>query len=111
MLRVRLVMTVMEDDPSAAVREFVDSLTLNGARDWVYVVEDIQTDEPLGYYNGFGVEVNLEELVRQQDEERAQRDPEDIQLPPMPEFDVSTDLAEKDEDQELIELAEELNSK
>lgn len=109
MLRVRLVMTVNEDDGSAAVREFVDALTLNGMRDWVYAVEVIETDEVVGYYNGFGVEVDLDALIAQQNTELEERDPEEIVLPPAPDLDVTVDFTQRKSDEDLVELAEELN--
>lgn len=93
-------MTTSEDDPGAAVRDAIDCLVSNGLRDWVYAVESVEDDEVLGYFNGFGVEVDLEELIQQQADQVEVRDPEDIRVPLPP---------ASSEDAQLIKLAEELN--
>lgn len=58
---VRLVMKVdaPKGEPDSAVAAFVDNLTANGLREWVFRVEDIDTGDVLGYYDGYGDPVDL----------------------------------------------------
>jgi hypothetical protein len=123
---VRLVMRVEASphSPQDAVTNFVDLLVGNGLRDWVYRVEDIETGDVIGYYDGYGdeVEINTAEAAPAPQRETptpgivapdsveasaspgpASRPVEDVPLP------TEQDPAEAQSDAELLALAESLN--
>lgn len=58
---VRLVMKVdaPKGEPDTAVGNFVDLLVANGLREWVFRVEDINTGDVLGYFDGYGDPVDV----------------------------------------------------
>lgn len=89
---VRLVMKVDAEVPEAAATEFVDMLTANGLREWVYRVESIDDGEILGYFDGFG-------------------QPVDITAPSTPSVEDVPLESTSESDEGLIALAESLNDK
>lgn len=64
---VRLVMEVLAENPADATQEFVDKLVERGLRDWVYRVENSIDGEILGYFDGFGMPVDLSKMNETED--------------------------------------------
>lgn len=97
---VRLVMKVEApaDQPDTAVTNFVDLLVANGLREWVFRVEDIDTGEVQGYFDGYGDPVEIQPAAPteapSESAETAEEQP-------------AGDQAESDES--LVALAESLN--
>lgn len=97
---VRLVMKVdaPPKQPDTAVVNFVDLLTANGLRDWVFRVEDIESGQVLGYYDGYGDPVEIQPA------------PEAPTEAPAAEVEQPTDTPDQPEsDESLVALAESLN--
>lgn len=94
---VRLVMKVdaQADQPWKAVSNFVDLLTSNGLRDWVYRVENIDSGEIVGYFDGYGEAVDIQTPV--------ENEVTDVQLP------AEQNPAEVQDDAALMALADSLN--
>lgn len=92
---VRLVMRVdaKPGQPDDAVASFVEMMTSNGLRDWVYRVETLD-GEILGYYDGYGDPVDLATAPDAQ----ATDQPDQTAVETQPES-----------DSELVALAESLN--
>lgn len=93
---VRLVMKVdgKPDEPVSGVLGFVELLTANGMRDWVFRVENADTGEILGYYDGWGDEVDMTA----------------IPATPAPDVTPADPVQEPESDESLVALAESLNA-
>lgn len=110
---VRLVMRVRteEDNPDEAVRIFVDNLVDNGLTNWLYRVDDNTTDEVLGFYNGHGIEVDVNMLSLPEEnagEKKAEQKVETTPNLPEPTSPATPNPGSDDED--LIRLAVTLNA-
>lgn len=121
---VRLVMRVEADSPPKATQEFVTYLVEGGLVNWIFRVEDPETQEILGYFNGHGMAVDMDQIVADTEamDEAMDDDDEPDELPtPVDTVDLpdveafATDLeitvtsSATPSDQELLTLAESLN--
>lgn len=57
---VRLAFTMLNDTESDAVQDVVDLFAEHGTRSWVYVVDDADSGERIGYFNGWGEPVDTD---------------------------------------------------
>lgn len=113
--RVRLVMRVdsIEGQPETAVYEFIDLLTANGLRTWAYVVEDLESGRIVGYYDGYGSEMQLVddgsgllgEVENSSSGDSPTEDEEDVQ----PIEDLELPVESPNDDASLEALAQSLN--
>jgi hypothetical protein len=105
---VRLVMKVdaPKGEPDTAVGNFVDLLTANGLRDWVFRVEDQHTGDVLGYFDGYGDPVEIQ--VTTPTEEPPAPEPVGA-TPATPEQPAPAQAATTESDESLVALAESLN--
>jgi hypothetical protein len=122
--------------PGDAVQDVVDAFTERGFRDLVYVVHDVYTGDRIGYFNGWGEEIDTKTVEAAAEAARRVQETvpdEPVVSVPLPE-DVESDepVAESDEgddgettrsthdteplsnnpetsDDELVQLAESLN--
>ena len=95
---VRLVMRVEANSPEHAVLTFIGHMVDNGLTNWIYRVEDPETHEPVGYFDGHGVEVNIDEEAAAAVREEEAASEEAVQTP-----------VQTESDEELHTLAESLN--
>lgn len=59
---VRLAFTMDSETPSDAVQDVIDTFTEKGFRDLVYVVNDVESGEQLGYFNGWGEPLDVSDV-------------------------------------------------
>lgn len=97
---VRLVMRVEAINIRDAVPAFLDTLIDKGMRHWVYRVEDPETNEVLGYFDGHGTPVELEALLEVGTTEDAESADEDDAS------DADEAAPEGESDEELLAVAE-----
>lgn len=105
----RLVMRVPGDTPGDAPVAFVRHLVEGGLVTWIFRVEDVETHEILGYFDGNGIPVDIEAIMAEADEDVSI---EDVSLPDISSmatpFQVTVDT-NPPSDEELNSLAESLN--
>lgn len=106
---MRLILRVASDSAEQAAPTFIAHLVENGLTDWVYQVCDPDTMEPLGYFDGFGLPVDVEES--QPAEAKAPEAPETPDPDPAPvQTPVQTDgETDGETDADLLALAQHLN--
>lgn len=97
---VRLVIRVAADEPEKAVPTFITHLVENGMTDWVYQVGNPDTGEVIGYFDGFGLPVNVDDLPSGRDQQETPEPQEQAQ---------EQTPVQTTNDQELLALAERLN--
>lgn len=111
----RLVMKVEADDPSEAPVTFVNFLVEAGLITWIYRVEDPDTGEILGYFDGNGELVDMDEIIQNQDEDQGdEEDQTPIETVSLPDvtgegLEVSVTTSATPSDDELVAYAESLN--
>lgn len=108
---VRLVMRTEAptDQPGLAVIDFVDQLTENGLRDWVFRVEDHETNEILGYFDGYGTPYVLPAGTDEGSLPGVGEGPTPLKYVPPQAGKDDAELEALEEDAELEALAESLN--
>lgn len=122
---VRLVLRVQADSEADAPRQFVKYLVEGGLISWMYRVEHPETHDVLGYFNGDGVPVDMDQLVADldaatgdtddddEDDEPVQTPVESISLPDVEALatglEVTVTTSATPSDDELVALAESLN--
>ena len=130
----RLVMRVQgdEDTPGEAATEFVRYLVEGGLITWIFRVEDPETADILGYFDGNGNEVDMDAILAEEDELLKQEalgkigtdpNPTSIQTAPVEtltlpdpttmatplEITITSSATPNEDDASLLALAEELN--
>jgi len=102
---VRLLATVPAHSPEEAVLGFIEQLTANGLRNWVYGVLDAETGETVAELNGYAQDQSelIERLSAEQEAAERDREPDDDEPEP-------DEAATPDSDEELTRLAEGLNA-
>lgn len=115
---VHLGFKMSSESPGDAVQDVIDTFVEKGFRDLVYVVSDIATSEPLGFFNGWGepIETSVVEAAAA----RLRSDPEEPQSDAASTVDDETEStygsdepdeqAKADADDALERLAEQLNT-
>lgn len=101
---VRLAFTMNSESASDAVQDVIDTFTEKGFRDLVYVVDEIATGKRLGYFNGWGEQLDTA-VVEARAAQLRQSPREDVPEPVVPD---TLDASEYGDD-DLEQLAAELN--
>lgn len=100
---VRLVMRVDQENPSDAVEDFIQNIVENGLREWIYRVEDSETGDVFGYYDGYGNETDMEALLVDAETKATNAEATAEEIP------STMDIGDYVPDKELLALAQELN--
>ena len=113
---VRLAATMEGEDAADAVLALIDRITEKGMRDWLYRVDDKATGEMVGYFNGWGEQVDTDVVHQATEAIRLAADAETAQLGQEASEDEATedepdttDSDTTDSDDQLVEYAESLN--
>lgn len=113
---VRLVMNIDEEDPGDAVEAFVEAIISQGLRGWVYRVEELDDPDDFSFHDGYGLDVDIESLLAsaRADAESEETSNEDeapsAKARKSRKKVVDTPLPDGASDDELLELARDLNS-
>jgi hypothetical protein len=94
---VQLAIKVAGDTGELAVSNFIDILVEKGLREWLYRVEDPETGELLGLYNGYGDAADIPSVVEQEGAPVLSTDDELLRL--------AEELNETDEAQATVDAA------
>lgn len=96
---VNLAVRVEAESPDKASVAMIGHLVENGLTDWAYLVSDPETQESLGVYDGYGLEVDTEKQTP------VQTDPEE-----KPSDVGQQEVTDEESDAALLSLATDLNS-
>ena len=104
---VRLVSRVTADSPEASVSTMLSSIMDTGLTNWIYRVDDAEDFSVIGYYDGHGIEVDLDEVYGNEPEPDAPTEPAETPAEVAP-AEVQTPV-QTETDEQLVSLAESLN--
>lgn len=113
---IRLAFRVSSESPGDAVQDMIDILVERGLRDHVYVVDDIRTERRVGFFNGYGEQIDDEtvraaaDAVRQADEAELTPEPDTVEANESDSPDPEHPANATPDDDELEQLADMLNN-
>lgn len=114
---VRLSMVVDGTDPGDAAMAFVDRLVDRGMRDWVYTVhENTEQQEPLGYFDGYGLPLDISQLANiaavsdEADEPTESEVTTTEDTPAVQDVELPAEQSPSDDDDALLAVARQANA-